>query len=162
MLARDLGTWDPEDIYDCGVNILLEGPQDADGLRKRMRPLLERLATRPEPRAEQDAYARIVLAVLSGDSTPARVISTERLILFENDHMQELVGDNTGRNCYDFWEAAGPCAKCAGITALENDCRMSRVGRRGDGARMRVDAVPVTLEDGRRAVVEVFHFSDST
>lgn len=162
MLARDLGTWDPEDIYDCGVNVLLEGPQDADGLKRGIRPLLERLSGRPETHAERDAYARIVLAVLSGDSKPARIVSTERLILYENDHLQELVGDNTGCNCYDFWRSGGPCATCISAIALENDCRTSRVARPEGGARVRVDAVPVTLEDGRRAVVEVFHYADPT
>jgi len=161
MLARELGTWDPEDIYDCGVNVLLEGSQDAGGLSRGVRPLLERLTTPSDAHAERDAYARIVLAALSGDVGPARIVSDERLILYENEHMQELVGDNTGRNCYDFWQPGAPCTTCAGVVALERNCRMSRVGRREDGVRVRSDALPVTLEDGTRAVVEIFHFGDS-
>jgi len=161
MLARELGTWDPEDIYDCGVNVLLEGPQDADGLKRGIRPLLERLSTPSQAHAKRDAYARIVLAALSGDSKPARIVSAERLILYENEHVQSLVGDHTGCNCHDFWQQGGPCTTCAGVAALERDCRISRIGRREDGVRVRCDAVPVTLEDGSRAVVEVFHFGDS-
>ena len=59
--------------------------------------------------------------------------------------MRQLTGVNVGNNCFDIWDAEGPCARCISVKALENECRVSRVVRRDGGGKVRVDAVPVTL-----------------
>ena len=161
MLAPDLGKWEAEEIYDCGVNVLLSEIAEVDALRGHIRLVLQRLLADAETGQQAKMYEQAVVEALGGRDLAARLVSAERLILYENARLRRIVGNNCGRNCFQFWGLEDACADCPAVEALERGSRVSKVGRRPDGGKVRVDAVPVTPADGTRAVVEIFHFIDS-
>ncbi|MFH0962985.1 MAG: response regulator [Planctomycetota bacterium] len=160
MLAEDLGTWDPSDIYDLGVNVLLERPNDPAALRSALLPVLGEVWADESEGAREEEFERLVAEATDRQAVPARIVNGRRIILYENAEMRELAGGNVGRNCFEFWGASSACADCLANASMEGARRLTRVTRTGSGSRMRVDAVPVVLSDGTPAAVEIFHLID--
>ena len=155
MVVSEIGTWDPDDLHDCGVNLIVDEADDASAIIKELRPLLERLRAHPHTHPEGRQYERLLATVLDGEEVPARLVNGKRLILYENAPMHRLTGGNSGLNCFELWDAGRSCADCVGMAALRHGRRVTRVRRHDDGTKTRVDAVPVKLDDGSDAVVEI-------
>ena len=158
MLAEDLGTWEESDILDLGVNFIIEGPQDHRSFRKHLAHLVEQYVTDAAAPSRIAEYERLVNEIVGDESVPARIVDAQRIILYENRPMFSIVGSNVGRSCFEFWGASHACAQCHGFLAIETGQTSSRVMNTADGGKVRLDAVPLTLDDGSAAVLEVFHF----
>jgi len=160
MLAEDLGTWEESDIRDLGVNVIVAGLQDHESFKNHLTLLFEEHVGGVASPSHIAEYERIVNDVVGDPSVPARIVDSRRIILYENRPLFDLVGSNVGRSCFEFWDAAEACSDCLGFLALDTGRKSSRVLKTADGGKLRLEAIPVSLDDESQAVVEAFYFLD--
>ena len=162
MLAAQLVGWEPSDLFDCGINILIDQSEGEEAFRQQMRPLLDVLGESKKNEAKPAEYEQVVTGIVGQKPGLVRLIDSRRLILYENAEMQSAAGKNEGRSCFPFWDNAFACIDCIALAALEGGREVRKYFKTQSGKRGVVTAVPVILHNRECAVLEVYRFNEKT
>ncbi len=155
-----LGSWAPEDLHDCGVNVILERPVAIDEVTRKVREILRRLPQGRET-VSGASYEAIVAEACGSTMQLARIVDESRLIVYETPALQRLCGDNRGKSCFAFWGASDFCRDCVALAAFDGKASIEKFVKNSPYGQLTASCVAVVLPDGRPAVVESFIMADS-
>ena len=153
LVSAHVGKWQLQDLYECGVNKVLEIPISREAFRKQLDRFLGR-GFRQRLVMDSAYYRAAIYEAIAERNVYARIINSDRIIVYENEHLERDWGLHMGESCYSFWGEQTYCERCIAKEVLGGKSWAEKVLSSTKG-RFRAWVKALKLPDGRPGVVEV-------